>query len=136
MNQVRLAAGQFLLWGLLALCLSGCGGEKLKFYDVHGSVTLDGKPVRYAEMHIDPSSEDANSGRTVHVKVINGQYTAPFKVAGGPAKWNIAVVDVDSLGIKDPDNMTPMEDEKFLRAKKLTFEKEIAVEQEEINLEL
>ena len=126
---------QIVLALLAMTSLNGCS-QGMTFYDVHGTMTLNGVPVEYAEMHIDPSSDDVNGGRTVHVKVVNGAYKARIPVAAGPATLNIAVVDVGTLNIKDPSNMTPVEDEKFLRAKKKTFEINIEIDRDEINIDL
>lgn len=120
-----------------ALLPVGCNSG-LTFYGVHGVITLNGKPVEYAEMHIHPASEGPNRGRTIHVQIVNGRFdTRPFGgVAAGPAEWTIAVAEPGTMRIKNPDNVSSDESEQFLQAKKKVFVKQIEINQEEINVEL
>jgi len=121
---------------LASVCLAGCNSG-LKFYRVHGVITLNGRPVEYAEMHIHPTSEGPNRGRTMHVQIVDGKYdTRPTGVAAGPAEWTIAVAEPGTMRIKNPDKISPEEDERFLRAKKQVFVKEIEINRDEINVEL
>ncbi len=119
-----------------ALWSARCGG--LTFHKVRGVITLNGKPVEYAEMHIHPTSDQPNRGRTVHVRIVNGRYDTREigGVPGGPAEWTIAVAEPGTMRIKDPDNVSSEESEQFLHAKKQVFTKQIEVNQEEINVEL
>ena len=126
--------------GVLALAAfwpAGCN-TGLRYYDVSGTVTLNGKPVEYAEMLIHPTSEGANRGRTVSVKVVNGKYdTKPVGGApGGPAEWTISVAEPGSMRIKNPDKVSSDESEKFLSVKKQVFTQQIEVNGEEINISL
>ena len=125
-----------VLLAFAAVWLAGCHSG-LKFYGVHGVITLNGKPVEYAEMHIHPSSEDANRGRTMHVQIVGGKYdTRPTGVAAGPAEWTIAVAEPGTMRIKNPNDISPQESEQFLRVKKQVFVKQIAIDRAEINVEL
>jgi hypothetical protein len=115
---------------------AGCNSG-LKFYKVHGVITLNGKPVEYAEMHIHPASEGPNRGRTMHVRIVDGKYdTRPTGVAAGPAEWTIAVAEPGTMRINNPDHISPEESERFLRVKKQVFVKQIEIDRDEINVEL
>ena len=116
---------------------SGCKSGPT-YYGVRGLITLNGKPVEYAEMHIHPTSEGANRGRTIHVQVVNGRYdTRPFGGAvGGPTEWTITVAEPGEMKIKNPDKVSEEESERFLRAKKQVHSKQIEIDGEEINVEL
>ena len=125
-----------VLLAVAALGLAGCGSG-LKFYGAHGVVTLNGKPVEYAEMHIHPTSEGANRGRTLNVRIVNGRYdTRPTGVAAGPAEWTIAVPEPGAMRIKNPGDPSPDEAEQFLGAKKQVIVKRIEINREDINVEL
>jgi hypothetical protein len=131
----RIRAGVFLTFA--ALWPAGCHSG-LKFYGVRGTVTLDGKPVEYAEMHIHPSSDNPNRGRTLLVVIVNGKYdTRPLGgMAAGPAERTIAVPEPGSMRLKNPDSAGADESEQFLRVKKQVFVKQIEISREEINVEL
>jgi hypothetical protein len=74
----------------------------------------------------------------VQVQVVNGRYdTRPFGGAvGGPTEWTIAVAEPGEMRIKNPDSVSAEESERFLRAKKQVYTKQIEVNDEEINVEL
>jgi hypothetical protein len=122
---------------LSALWMAGCNSG-LRFYEVHGVVTVNGKPVEYAEMHIHPLSETANRGRTVFVHIVNGKYDTRRMggVAAGPAEWTIVAAEPGAIRIADPENVSSDESERFLGMKKQKFTKQIEIAGEEINIEL
>jgi hypothetical protein len=61
---------------LLAIMLSGCGGEKSKFptATVQGSVTIDGAAVKEGSIQFMP--EGGVSGQPCQATIANGQYVA------------------------------------------------------------
>ncbi|MEW4566090.1 hypothetical protein AB1K70_26470 [Bremerella sp. JC770] len=122
----------------VAACLMvasvGCG-PSLPFYNVQGEVLINGEPVKYAEMHIDPTSE-GDSGRTVPARVVDGKFTTPIGVAAGPAEWTFSVVDTTGLKINDYHNLSDSEDGQIVRAKKEVFVKQIEVDREKYVIEL
>jgi hypothetical protein len=125
-----------LLLAVLTLWPAGCSSE-LRFYGVHGVVTLNGKPVEYAEMHVHPVSDSAVRGRTMHVPIVNGKYdTRPTGVAAGPAEWTIAVPEPGTVRVKNPESISPEESDRFLNAKKQVFVKVITIDRAEINVDL
>ena len=123
------------LFASLAACLGGCGASGLDFYQVEGEVRLNGELVRYAEMHIDPTSA-GDSGRTVPARVVDGKFRAPIGVAAGPAEWTIAVVDTSKLRINDFNNLSDADDSQILKAKKEVFVKQIDVDRQQYVIEL
>jgi hypothetical protein len=124
-----------LIISCVLVVVAGCGSGGLSFYNVSGEMTLDGKPIEYAEMHINPTSE-GDSGRTVAGRVINGQIKLPIGVASGPAEWTIAVVETKGLNIKDYENISDSEDSKILQADKQVFVEQIPIDKEHYLVEL
>lgn len=126
-----------VVFATLALAFyCGCGNE-LVIHPVHGMVTIDGQPVPYGEMNVDPLSTSANSGRSVVSRIINGKYDLrPAGLAAGPAEYIITVVDTSKFKIRDVDNITPDEDSKIMMARKLLFSEKVEVDREVIDISL
>jgi hypothetical protein len=65
----------FILPTIIALTLiQGCGESGPKFLNLNGKVTVDGKPVTFAELNITPLAETKNAGRRTITYVIAGEY--------------------------------------------------------------
>ncbi len=128
---------RMVVFATLALAFyCGCGNE-LVIHPVHGTVTIDGEPVLYGEMNVDPLSTAANSGRSVVSRIVNGKYDLrPAGLAAGPAEYIITVVDTSKFKIRDFENITPEEDSKIMMAKKLLFSEKIEVDREVIDISL
>lgn len=135
-GRVRRTGGIGVL-GFAILWLAGCNSG-VSYYGVYGTMTLNGKPVDYAEMHVRPLTEVANRGRTVFVYVINGKYDTR-EIGGvpvGPAEWTIRVAEQGSIKIKNPEHVATEERDHFLTVKQQVFTKQIEIVGEEINIEL
>lgn len=75
--------------GVVVLAFSGCGGGLGTLYPVSGKVTVDGVPLKDAQLSFMPDVERENKTATTPVgKVKDGNYTLTTKgKAGAPAGW-------------------------------------------------
>jgi hypothetical protein len=73
--------------GLFVLVLSGCGDGLGKLYPVSGTVTLDGEPLKNAQISFVPDTDKGNKTPASAVgRVTNGSYTLTTKDSpGAPA---------------------------------------------------
>jgi hypothetical protein len=125
-----------LLAAPLIALLTGCSNE-LVIHAVQGTVSLDGQPVQYGEMNVDPLSTKPNSGRSVVCRIVDGKYDlSSAGIAAGPAEFTITVIDTSKLRIKDFENITPDEDSRIMMAKKLLFSEKVEVDRDEIDISL
>ncbi len=71
---------------ILFLLLAGCQAEGPARYDLSGTVTYQGQPVRGGEVHFTPDNAKSNAGPGSYATIRNGRYeTLPGKgTVGGP----------------------------------------------------
>ena len=133
----RMTPRHMLMSMLLAFGLFAACSTELVIHPVQGTVTLDGQPVKYGEMNVDPLSTAANSGRSVVCRIVDGRYDLrPGGVAAGPAEFIITVVDTSKLKIRDFENISPDEDSRIMMAKKLLFSEKVEIDRDEIHIVL
>jgi hypothetical protein len=77
------------LFGVLVLALSGCGNGLGTLYPVSGKVTVDGEPLKDAQLTFVPDAEKGNKApASAFSKITNGNYSLTTKErAGAPAGW-------------------------------------------------
>jgi len=88
-----------LLAVVLVCCLAGCGQKGPRRYDVEGTVTLGGEPVRAGEVQFEPDPDRSNTGPQSRARIKDGRYRTPRGkgAVGGPAVVRIRCYDGKSL---------------------------------------
>jgi hypothetical protein len=95
----------FVVVGVFGLALSGCGGEGLgTLYPVSGKATLDGEPLKDAQISFMADTAKGNKApASPFGKCKEGSYTLTTKEsAGAPAGWYKVVVTTKYPG--GPEN--------------------------------
>ncbi|WP_339744994.1 hypothetical protein [uncultured Rubinisphaera sp.] len=60
---------------LMIFALPGCGGgDSVPIYDLSGTVTLDGNPVKYGRIDFVADSSKGNNGAKGYATIIDGKY--------------------------------------------------------------
>lgn len=90
---------------MVALCLLGCGGggpaaDTPELFEAHGTVTLDGKPLKDAQVLFTAENKAPTSGRTDE----NGHYVIQYndEVNGAYPGKNVVRINI-GLNFDDPD---------------------------------
>lgn len=95
-----------LLLGLLSL--PGCGSNSRNA--LHGSVTLDGKPVKTGTISFLPAA--GTSGNSSGGEIKDGKYTIPTKVGLQPGEYRVTINARIATGrkVRDPQVATPFDE--------------------------
>ncbi len=73
---------------LVALCISGCGGDGAGHVQVSGKVTFNGSPVPAGQIVFEPDPTAGNAGATGFAEIVNGHFDTSDEggqgTVGGP----------------------------------------------------
>jgi len=127
-NSSRLLSRYLIVFKLvcLMLALSACGdSNRLKRYEVSGTVLLDGRPAPLGEISFSPDASQGNSGPGSVARIVDGKYrTQPGKgIVGGP--YRVRTVVYDGVATDQSMDGTPLTssgyEENVVFAKSATF---------------
>jgi hypothetical protein len=95
------------LVALLALAVTGCGGDE--GVEVHGSVTLGGKPLTMGSISISPIAAEGTAGPGANVPVVDGQFHVTDRLKMKPGAYAVRVnpPPLATLATKSPDGNLP-----------------------------
>lgn len=99
----------------VVLSLSGCGGGSSagtpELFEVHGTVTLDGKPLKDAQVLFTAENKAPTSGRTDE----NGHYVIQYndEVNGAYPGKNVVRINIGLSFDEDPDAEDVEEEEEM-----------------------
>lgn len=92
---------------LLVLAATGCGGDEA--VEVHGTVTLGGKPLKTGSISISPIAAEGATGPGANVPVSNGEFHVTDKLKLKPGMYAVRVnpPPLATLATKTPDGNLP-----------------------------
>lgn len=122
----------------MLLVQTGCRDSGPGMHAVHGAVTLNGQPVKYAEVSFAPTATGENAGRTMAISAIDGKYD--FRPMGGATdgdtKVQVQIPDLGDFAPADWNNLTDRESNQLLMKRRNVYVKQLKVDKDEINLDL
>jgi hypothetical protein len=93
---------------LLTIAVAGCGDSE-GTVEVHGTVTLGGKPLAMGSLSISPIAAEGTSGPGANVPVKDGQFHVTGKLKLKPGTYAVRVnpPPLATLATKNPDGNLP-----------------------------
>jgi hypothetical protein len=92
---------------LLAMLLSGCGGEGFPRHQVSGKVTYEGKPVEYGTMIFEPDLSIGKIAPTCYARIENGAFKTDPAESPTTGAYKVRVMGFDKSKMKT--NTSPEE---------------------------
>ncbi len=87
---------------LVVFAAAGCGQDGPQRYEVSGTVTYNGQPLPYGDIHFDPDSKQGNHGPGAVAPIRGGSYATPSGkgIVGGPHV--VRIYGSDGIAVEVP----------------------------------
>lgn len=120
------------------LLLAGCPSGGPGMHAVHGTVSVNGQPVKFAEISFAPNAKGGESGRTMMTSVIEGKYDLqPMGGAtSGESTVQVQVAELGDFAPADWNNLTERESNQLLMKRRKVYVRQVTVDKDVINLDL